>query len=219
MEQVANLTKVQQDLINGLVKEFTKINPKPTNGVARFSFETINDCLKEEERFLKTIAKHNQTMMKVFVDQLKSDIKGFEKEFGKVVGIEMGITYQNGNESNTLNSFLTYNTKQILSRNESSEIRMFFVSKVKRYRSSESRYDYFNGKLYHGGIYVDFKREKVTTKLDSGKEVYAYKIVGLQYNTNDWLYRDKEGNRSFSSLDEMVQTHKPIQQRIVELVQ
>ena len=115
MEQVANLTKVQQDLINGLVKEFTKINPKPTNGVARFSFETINDCMKEEERFLLTIAKHNQTMMKVFVDQLKSDVKGFEKEFGKVVGVELGITHENGNESSTLTTFLAQNNKSILS--------------------------------------------------------------------------------------------------------
>ena len=213
-----NLTKVQQDLINGLVKEFTKINPKPTNGVARFSFETINDCLKEEERFLKTIAKHNETMMKVFVDQLKSDIKGFEKEFGKVVGVEMGVTHNNGNESNTLNSFLTYNTKQILSYNKSSEIKLFFVSKVKRYSGGDIRYDYFNGKKYYN-VYVDFKREKVATRLESGKEVSAYKIVGLEYNTNDWLYRDKPDCKTFSSLDEMVQTYKPIQQRIVDLVQ
>ena len=212
-----NLTKVQQDLINGLVKEFTKINPKPTNGVARFSFETINDCLKEEERFLKTIAKHNETMIKVFVDQLKSDVKSFEKEFGKVIGVELGITHKNGNESNTLNTFLTYNTKSILSCNKSSEIRLFFVSKVKRYTSMD--YDYFNGKLYNGGIYVDFKREKVTTRLESGKEVYAYKIVGLQYNTRDWLHRDCSDFKSFSSLDEMVQTHKSTQQRIVDLVQ
>jgi len=212
-----NLTKVQQDLINGLVKEFTKINPKPTNGVARFSFETINDCLKEEERFLKTIAKHNETMIKVFVDQLKSDVKGFEKEFGKVIGVEFGITHKNGNESNTLNTFLTYNTKQILSCNKSSEIRLFFVSKVKRYTSMD--YDYFNGKQYNGGIYVDFKREKVTTRLESGKEVYAYKIVGLEYNTRDWLHRDSSDFKSYSSLDEMVQTNKSTQQRIVELVQ
>lgn len=217
MEQVANLTKVQQDLINGLVKEFTKINPKPTNGVARFSFDTINDCMKEEERFLQTIAKHNQTMMKVFVDQLKSDIKGFEKEFGKVVGIEMG--YLVGiNECNTLNTFLAQNTKQILSYNNSSEIKLFFVSKVKRYSGGDSRYDYFNGKKYYN-VYVDFKREKVATRLESGKEVSAYKIVGLEYNTNDWLYRDKPDCKTFSSLDEMVQTYKPIQQRIVDLVQ
>jgi len=218
MEDIKKLTRVQQDLINGLVKEFTKINPKPNNGVARFGFDTINDCMKEEERFLQTIAKHNQTMMKVFVDQLKSDVESFEKEFGKVIGIEYGHTYpQTNNECNSLNTFLAKNTKNILSRNEGSEIRLYFVSKVKRY-CSDSRYDYFNGKQYHN-VYVDFKREKVITRLESGKEVYAYKIVGLTYNTYDWLGRDKEYNRSFTTLDEMVQSHKPLQQRIVELVQ
>ena len=30
---------------------------------------------KEEERFKETIAKHNMTMMKVFVGQLKGDVK------------------------------------------------------------------------------------------------------------------------------------------------
>lgn len=212
-----NLTKVQQDLINGLVKEFTKINPKPTNGVSRFTFDTINDCMKEEERFNQTIAKHNQTMMKVFIDQLKSDIKGFEKEFGKVLKIEMGYILDNKHECNTLNKFLEQNTKQILTCSNSSEIKFYFVSKVKRYNGGDSRYDYFGGKQYYG-IYVDFKREKVTTRLESGKEVSAYKIVGLQYNTKDWLYRDKDNNQ-FSSLDEMIQTYKPIQQRIVDLVQ
>ncbi len=50
MEQMANLTSLQQGLINGLIKEFTKINPKPNNGTTRFSFDTINECLKEEAR-------------------------------------------------------------------------------------------------------------------------------------------------------------------------
>ncbi len=212
-----NLTKVQQELINGLIKEFTKINPKTTNGVARFTFDTINDCMKEEERFNQTITKHNQTMMKVFVEQLKSDIKGFEKEFGKVLKIEMGY-FVGSNECNTLNSFLTQNTKQILSCNSSAEVKFYFVSKVKRYDGGDCRYDYFNDKKYYN-VYVDFKREKVATRLESGKEVSAYKIVGLQYNTQDWLYRDKENNKQFSSLDELIQNHKPTQQRIVALVQ
>ncbi len=47
----------------------------------------------------------------------------------------------------------------------------------------------------------------------------AYKIVGLQYNTNDWLYRDKDNNRSCTTLDELIQSHKPTQQKIVELAQ
>jgi hypothetical protein len=81
MEKFEQLTSLQQGLVNGLISEFTRINPKPSNGTTRFSFDTINECLKEEDRFKETISKHNITMMKVFVTQFKSDIKEFEKEF------------------------------------------------------------------------------------------------------------------------------------------
>lgn len=45
---IENLTSVQQSLVNDLIKEFTKINPKPKdNGVRRFTFDTIAECNKE----------------------------------------------------------------------------------------------------------------------------------------------------------------------------
>jgi len=219
MEQFEKLTNLQQGLINGLIKEFTKINPKPSNGVTRFSFETINDCLKEEERFKETIAKHNMTMMKVFVTQLKNDVKDFEKEFGKVVNIELGYRYPNSvAEHHTLDTMVEKTKQSPLSNNHSSETRLFFVSKTKKYSSGDSRFDYFNNKQYHT-IYVDFKREVVQVTLESGKVVSAYKIVGLQYNTNEWLHRDRSDFKTFTTLDEMIQSHKYTQQKLVELAQ
>ena len=213
-----NLTSLQQSLINGLIKEFTKINPKPSNGVTRFGFDTINECLKEEERFKETIAKHNLTMMKVFVGQIKNDIKEFGKEFGKVVNIELGFRYPN-NETyhHTLDKMVERNKEKPLENNYSYETELFFVSKNKKYTDSDSRYDYFGGKKYHK-VYVDFKREIVNVTLESGKEVRAFKIVGLTYNTNEWLHRDKENCKTFMTLDELIQSHKPTQQRLVELV-
>jgi hypothetical protein len=217
MEKFEQLTKVQQGLVNGLINEFTKINPKPSNGTTRFSFDTINECLKEEERFKETIAKHNLTMMKVFVGQIKNDIKEFDKEFGKVVNIELGFKYPNNNEYyHTLDKMVEQTKKQPLGNNYSSETELFFVSKNKKYTDSDSRYDYF-GKKYHK-VYVDLKREIVKVILESGKEVRAFKIVGLTYNTNEWLHRDKENCKRFMTLDELIQSHKPTQQRLVELV-
>jgi len=219
MNNFEQLTSLQQGLINGLIKEFTKINPKPSNTTTRFSFDTINECLKEEDRFKETIAKHNMTMLKVFITQLKSDIKGFEKEFGKVVNIELGYKYPNNNTyHHTLDNMLEQTKKQPLANNYSSETRLFFVSKTKRYSSGDSRFDYFNNKQYHT-IYVDFKREVVQVTLESGKVVSAHKIIGLEYNTNEWLHRDKESHKSFMTLDELVQSHKPTQQKLVELAQ
>ena len=219
MEKFEQLTKLQQGLINGLIGEFTKINPKPSNGNTRFSFETINECLKEEDRFKETIAKHNMTMMKVFVTQLKSDIKAFEKEFGKVVNVELGYRYPNSEQyHHTLDKMLEQTKNRPLENNYSSETRLFFVSKIKKYSSGDSRFDYFNNKQYHT-IYVDFKREIVQIKLESGKVVSANKIIGLEYNTNEWLHRDKESCQRFMTLDELVQSHKPTQQKLVELAQ
>jgi len=219
MNNFEQLTSLQQGLINGLIKEFTKINPKPSNGATRFSFDTINECLKEEERFKETIAKHNMTMMKVFVTQLKGDIKGFEKEFGKVVNIELGYKYPNSEQQHhTLDKMLERTKEKPLENNYGYETRLFFVSKTKKYSSGDSRFDYFNNKQYHT-IYVDFKRELVKVILESGKEVRAFKIIGLEYNTNEWLHRDKESCKTFMTLDELVQSHKTTQQKIVEMAQ
>ena len=58
---------------------------------------------------------------------------------------------------------------------------------------------------------------KVT--LESGKVVQAHKIIGLTYNTHEWLHRDRESCKTFMTLDELIQSHKYTQQRIVELAQ
>jgi hypothetical protein len=219
MEKFEQLTSLQQGLVNSLISEFTRINPKPSNGTTRFSFDTINECLKEEDRFKETIAKHNLTMMKVFVTQFKSDIKEFEKEFGKIVNVELGFKYPNcDKDHHTLDKMMEQTKEKPLDNNYSYETELFFVSKTKNYISSDSRYDYFNNKLYHK-IFVDFKREIVKVTLESGKVVQAYKIVGLTYNTNEWLHRDKESCKRFMTLDELIQSHKPTQQRLVELAQ
>ena len=219
MEQMANLTSLQQGLINGLIKEFTKINPKPSNGVTRFGFDTINECLKEEERFKETIAKHNMTMMKVFVGQLKGDVKEFSKEFGKVVNVELGYRYPNSDQDqHTLDKMVERTKESPLQNNYSWETQLFFVSKTKRYSRGDSRFDYFGNKEYHK-VSVDFKRELVQVRLESGKVVQAYKIIGLEYRTNEWLHRDSENCKIFTTLDELIQSHKPTQQKIVELAQ
>ena len=216
-----NLTSLQQGLVNGLIKEFTKINPKPSNGATRFGFETINDCLKEQERFKETIAKHNLTMMKVFVAQLKGDIKEFSKEFGKVINIELGYRPPMDNHlhnyHHTLDKMVEKTKEKPLENNYSYETELFFVSKTKSFSGCDKRYDYFGNKQYYR-VYVDFKREIVKVILESGKEVRAFKIVGLTYNTNEWLHRDSESCKKFMTLDELVQSHKHTQQKIVELV-
>lgn len=216
---MSNLTTLQQSLIDGLIKEFTKINPKPSvNGTKRFSFDTIAECQKEEERFLATIKKHNQTMVKVFEKQLADEIKTFIKEFGKPFTIQLG--YKSGtNLHHDLDAFIDANKNGNVQNNVNhKELYLFIVSKTKTYYdgSSTRSEGYCNGNAYHA-IYVDFKRERVGVTLESGKNVFAYKISGLVFCSNEYLYRDRDGVVITSTFDEYIQTNKDLQKRMVEM--
>ena len=214
--ETTNLTSYQKDLINGLIAEFKKINPEPTNGKGRFGFKTIGECLSEEKRFKETISKHNLSMMELFVTQLNNDIKAFDEEFGDVLTIELGYSYPDtpNRKHSTLEYMLEETKKNLLSGDNSNEFSLFFVSKTRKY-TYDSRFDFF-GKVY-SKIYVSFKRQLVSVKLANGEEVRAHKIVGLQYNTRDWLGREKF-NCSASTLDELIQNHSEVQQTLVKLV-
>jgi hypothetical protein len=171
--------------------------------------------LKEEERFRETIKQHNLKMIDVCVLQLEKDVEKFEDEYGTIIKIELGYSSNNNTcRHHTLENMIEVNQQKPLQNNYSSNTELFFVSKVKVY-GGDSRYDYFGSK--YSGISADFKREKIEFTLKSGKIVYAYKIIGLEYNTQTWLHRER--GYTYNTLDEMIQSNKQIQQSIVELVQ
>lgn len=210
-----NLTPLQQGLVDDLIKEFNRINPKPrAEGSKRFTLETINDCNREEERFKETITKHNLTMMKVFINQFNDELKEFKKEFGKVLDIQIGH-FVYGRLHGTIDALTNSTKEKPLSNNEYYEMNLFIVSKTKAYSGYDSRYNYCNNMDYLR-LYTDFKRERLVHKLESGKEVIVYKIVGLEYRAlYEYLHRDKTINTS--TLDELVQTNKEVQKKLVVL--
>jgi hypothetical protein len=212
----SNLTTLQQTLVNDLIKEFTKINPKPkAEGSKRFTLETIDECNREEQRFKDTITKHNLTMMKVFTNQFNEELKEFKKEFGKVLTTQIGHD-RYGKPHATLDILSEITKENPLANNQYYEMELFIVSKTKLYSGSDSRENYCDNMRYLQ-LYVDFKRERVVHKLESDKEVVVYKIVGLEYRrTFSYLHRDKTLNTS--TLDELIQQSKDVQKIFVELV-
>jgi len=207
----ANLTPLQQNLIDGLIKEFTKINPKPSSDKKRFSFETITECNNEEKRFFLTIEKHNLLMIKSLVNQFNIEIKEFKKEFGKIIDIQMG--YVSSTPIHTFETWISSNTKTPTNNNEWEELYLFLVSK-KKYDSSDN---HCNNKL-NFRLFVDFKREAVYHTLPSGKEIVGYKINGLLYSTH--VYHERRSskyNMTTSTLDEMIQNNKNLQTAIVKM--
>jgi len=219
MENFQQLSDFQQELVNGLVNELTKINPKPTNGASRFTLQTIKDCLQEKNRFKESITKHNLAMVEALVSQFKIQIQEFEEEFGEVVTVELGYKspHNQNTRHNTLETMVEVTQKKPLVNNDFYETRLFFVSKTKAYKS-ETLFDYFKGNDYYT-LYVDFKREVVRKTFEGGEVVSVYKIVGLEFYTMDYLGRKNKGYESFMSLDGLVQCHQPTQQKLIAFAQ
>lgn len=205
-----NLNAFQKELVENLIKELEKVNKThqvKINSPKRFSVDTINECKKTQERFYANIRKNNETMIKVFSNQLKDEIKEFKKEFASLFDVQFGFL-RNGVQAHTDKSMIASSLEKILERNQYEQAHLFIVSKTKRY-TSDSRYNYCNDKDYIT-IYVAFKYEKVSSILESGKEIYAYKVVGLKYCDFDYLYEEKNGKIT-STLDELIQSVKNIQ--------
>ena len=206
-----DLSKVQQDLINDLVKEFRKINPKKSNSSNRFTIDTIHNCLKEEERFISSVKKHNESMATLFVEHFKNEVSDFEKEFGELIEVNFGGFDNRGNQStfHDLKSFIERGNKNDFSN--STQVAVVLISKTKSARSSD---DYKGKGMKNSSLFVRFKTEFVKTILDSGKEVSLRKVIGLKYTLNGSYSGD---THYYSSLDELIQTDKSLQQRIVSL--
>lgn len=210
---MAQLTKTQQDLIDNLVKEFTKINPTKDDNTKRFSIDTINNCLNEREQFFKTIATHNRAMIDTLEKQIRKEIKQISKEFDKAFTIEDGQPFRNGERYYTIQNLVEYNKKSdhILNPTETTESNVFLVSKSKDNRSPD--YNYF-GKIYKT-LFLRFKKEEVSILLESGEKVRAHKVVGLEYSDKTWTCRDRD---NYPTLDSIIQSNKSVQQAIVNLV-
>jgi hypothetical protein len=129
--------------------------------------------------------------------------------------IQIGYSSYNNNH-HTFDNFVEQNNEKPLANNNFNEMFIFLVSKTKPYTDSDNRWNYCKGMKYHK-IYADFKREYVKHKLESGKEVYAFKIIGFQYSTSEYLHRDRDRVITTSTLDELIQPDKNTQTKIVEL--
>ena len=210
---MSKLTDFQEKLLNDLRKEFDKLNVKNevSTSSKRFSFDTIQNCIDEETKFKQVVSKHNVKMIEVFKKMILKEVKDFEKEFGKA--IEIKFTHENIKK--TFDSFIDDHLNRPLDCSSSSEIEFFFVSKLKTH-NYDWKWDVFKKAVYFSK-YLDFKCENVRIDLESGKSIVLPKIIGVQYLTSSWLYREKA--KSYSSLDEMLQMDKETQRQIVNLVQ
>ena len=81
-----NLTPHQQQLVDEMVAEFSRINPKPSvDGKKRFSIASIDECNQEKNRVLQTMAAHNRAFLENAITRMQEQFQEFDREFKSVV--------------------------------------------------------------------------------------------------------------------------------------
>jgi hypothetical protein len=205
MKYDIDLTSVKQELLDNLLKAFDNVMLLPEtinlteqkNTPKRFTLETIKLDSEMETMFYDMSTKFNETMVKAFVESVENDIADFKKEFGEFID----VTFESL-DGNKLDKFLVETNDNILGTKKYKKLEIFFISK----KNPQNLFS----------INVGYEEEKVVKTLNSGKEIYAYKIKGMSYCFKD--DRLDENNKRFSTLDKMLQNHNPFKERIYELV-
>ena len=199
-----NLTPHQQQLVDEMIAEFSRINPKPSvDGKKRFSIASIDECNQEKNRFLQTMAAHNRAFLENAMPRMQEQFQEFEREFSEVVSIHVGTmrgyyTFDNLNDSllNNLNS----------SSSAYVEIKIVPKGKPKDYEE--------DGKIakFCAGI----KSSRVSTTLLSGEKVYSAKYESIWWGPN-WHPSNDGWEKTRESLDEFLQSSERLQQSIVKI--
>jgi hypothetical protein len=194
-----NLTPRQQQLVDEMIAEFSRINPKPSvDGKKRFSIASIDECNKEKDRFLQTMAAHNRAFLENAIPKMQEQFQGFAREFGEVVSIHLG------NER----GYYTFDAIRELTSSYA-EIRVVPKCKSQNYRE--------DGKT--ATFYAGIKSSRESTTLISGEKVYSAKYESIWWGPN-W-HPSGDGSdgwgKTRESLDELLQSSERLQQSIVKI--
>lgn len=201
------MTATQQAIIDGLIKEFNKIAPKPeTNG--KFTLKTIENCLNKKDEFYETLRLYNLAIAKELELVFNKQIKAIEKEFKKVFTIQIG-NHMNNPTWYTFDGLIE-NIKKTLTV---TECHIYFVSKTKVDRDSSSTNNMASYKI---NCYFKYSTKLLT--LESGEKLTAKKIIGLTFSN----YSEYKSHESYAlkndTLEGLLNENPTIQQYLIDLV-
>ena len=199
-----NLTPHQEQLVNDMIAEFTRINPKPSaDGKKRFSVASIDECNQEKNRFLQTMAAHNRAFLENAMPRMQEQFREFEKEFSEVVSIYVGNRY-GGYTFDSMNDSLLEKLNESLS--SYTEIRIVPKGKPKDYDE--------DGRV--AKLYAGIKLSRVSATLISGEKVYSSKYESIWWGP--YCFPSNDGwEKTRESLDEFLQSNERLQQAIVKI--
>jgi len=200
-----NLTPHQQQLVDEMIAEFSRINPKPSaDGKKRFSVASIDECNQEKNRFLQTMGAHNRAFLENAMPRMQEQFREFEKEFSEVVSIHVGNRYGSYTFDGMNDSLL----KDLNNSSSSSyaEIKIVPNGEPKDYEQDGRIAKFFAG----------IKSSRVSTTLLSGEKVYSSKYESIWWGPH--YYPSSDGwEKTRESLDEFLQSNERLQQAIVRI--
>ena len=180
-----NLTTFQENLIEDLKKEFSKLNPPKVETSSRFSLQAVKKGIDDTEAFRKSVFDFNAVMAKQLEQDFDRQIEEFNNEFSPVE------IFARGTENMFREEYYIQNPR-------SGNASIYFEGETDANRTQLNvMYEYEP---------VEIKTHCQTIRLE--------KIKGLLFHRLGYLHREKSEYQSYKTLDDFVQNYKGFQQNI-----
>lgn len=209
-----NLTPHQEQLVNDMIAEFSRINPKPSDGgKKRFSLATIDECNQEKQNFLKSLAVYNRSFLDDAIKKIRHQLDEFIEEFGKAVGVAEGSGmdvkfHRISDLQEGLNSDLNAKTSPNYVK-----ITLFPVY----LRPLEgTRYGFEDGNMF--SFYAGIKSNTEKLVCSNGEAVYSAKYESIWWGLDSYpSHNPCRWELTKASLEDFLQSSERLQQEIVRI--
>ena len=180
-----NLTQFQENLIEDLKKEFSKLNPPKVETSGRFSLQAVKKGIDDTEAFRKSVFDFNAVMATQLEQDFYRQIDEFNKEFSPVK-----IFAKDSSD--------IFKADYYIKNPHQGDIGIYFEgeSDVNRHQLN---------------VMYDYEPVEIKTHCQT---IRLYKIKGLLFHRLGYLHREKSEYKSYETLDEFVQNYKQFQQNI-----
>jgi len=209
-----NLTPHQEQLVNDMIAEFSRINPKPTDGgKKRFSLATIDECNQEKDNFLKSLAVYNRSFLDDAIKKIRHQLDEFIEEFGKAVGVAEG-----SGMDVKFHRISDLQKRLNLDLNAKTNPNYVKITLFPAYlRPPEgTRYGYEDGNMF--SFYAGIKCNTEKLVCSSGETVYSAKYESIWWGRDSYPANNpSEWELTRGSLEDFLQSSERLQQAIVRI--
>lgn len=208
-----NLTPHQEQLVNDMIAEFSRINPKPADGgKKRFSIASIDECNQEKRNFLESLSAYNRSFLENAIEKMRLQLKDFIDEFSEAVGIAegYGTDFKYGKISDLYTSLHDNPT-------DSTSAHYVQVTLFPKYigtLTSGAKYKLADKHMH--SFYAGIKSNTEKLVCTNGEAVYSAKYECIWWG-DDYYPKNTGWESTRDSLEDFLQSNERLQQAIVRI--